>query len=150
MYGSEIRNVIEQFDIKSFKGVCTLDSVPKLSPSDWVIANVTSEHHWTYLHLNSIIDGDQHFEFFDPLGYHDNPEELMKNSIKHGFFAYNQSQVQPSTSTICGLYCIYFAIIRAENQDLTFTDICNYCFTTEPEINEKRVLNFFSKNKINM
>ena len=84
--------------------------------------------HWIVLYyINGI------FEYFDPLGIQ--PSVLfinfMKQYTKHIIF--NTIPVQPSFTSTCGEYCIFFSSFR--NRDVPFTKIMQYMQNDETVMN---------------
>ena len=146
MQGSDIELLVNGFKIPNFRGVYTIQSIPDLNIHEFVIFNLSATPpgtHWVYLTLRSKdkYTGESHFEIFDSLGC--NVSYIEENLIKaNSFYISNTYAVQPKTSNKCGLYCIYFAIMKSENEDYDFFDLMNVCFTVNLDENDSEVVKF--------
>lgn len=151
MQGSEIEVLIEACEIPDFKGVYTVKTIPKLKEKEFIIFNLSSDlpgTHWVYLTLDSRDEaGQYHYQLMDSLGA--NSTFIKKNfeSIDK-VYVYNTFPVQPETSNKCGLYCIYFAIIKSENEDIDdFFELVKSSFSVDIKENDERVISFLKNYK---
>jgi len=129
---------------RHFDKVRAIDELPpKLGLRHFVIVNEQERKlegsHWLVIfrsHKDSI-------EIFNSLGYSNilNLRPYLKFNFKATIY-YNNTPVQKSTSSSCGLYCIYFAIYRLLNLDQSFEEIMDEIFTSDLETNENKVLKF--------
>ena len=58
---------------------------------------------------------------------------------------FNESQIQPSTSTWCGQFAIFFLFERLHNLDFKYHDLVNLLFTDNLDHNQKKVESFFEE-----
>ena len=100
--------------------------------------------HWIGIHRNS----EEETEYFDSLGI--NVEFIREKLPKYSKLAVgNLSQLQPSTSDLCGQFVSVFLMYRLANLDLSFEDNINALFTCDLENNEKIVLNHMRNDILN-
>lgn len=146
--GSEIETLIHSYKIPDFKGIYTIASIPKLEVHQFVIFNLSPTPpgtHWAYLTLRSVDSNNkEHFEMIDSLGVR-SCEKIKAHLPRDSFVVYNQTQLQPNESKICGLYCVYYAVLKSENEDLDFDDLVRFAFTQDVNSNDARVSHFFMK-----
>ena len=130
-------------DLKDFYlGCFSSDNYPDhLKPCDFFIVNKDSSKekgsHWMLVILSG-----KNIEFFDSCG---TSEEFVKKFLKLNkkyVCVYNTSPVQPTVSSSCGEFCIYFAHKRLLNKDLSFGKVINRIFTSDQDKNNKKVLEF--------
>jgi hypothetical protein len=79
------------------------------------------------------------------LGVDDTKKDLLKKFCKiktKNKLKINETAVQSSTSTICGLFVLYFAIHRFHNADLGFNTLLNEIFSLDLSLNEQLVNEF--------
>ena len=152
MESSEFRSYFLHFPaiFKLFDGVFSFDKIPKkLKLHHFVICNtdVSSGEgkHWFCLYKSK----KNTIECFDSLGVE---SETKKNNLLNicQFYSANElkinsTQVQASTSTTCGKFCLMFIIERLHNPDLTFDELLDFIFTDDCNENEKTVANFFDE-----
>jgi len=149
MQGSEIEILIEACQVPDFKGVYTVQSIPQLKEKEFVIFNLSAElpgTHWAYLILDSIDEtGHCHYQLMDSLGAKSSFVKDNFNSI-NAAYVYNTFPVQPETSNKCGLYCVYFAIIKSENEDIDdFFELLSDSFSSDLNKNDEIVISFLTQ-----
>lgn len=81
-------------------------------------------------------------EIFDSLSV-DN--EYIKRHVPPycQFAVANRTQIQPSSSNLCGQYVVCFITMRLLNLDLEFEDVINSIFTANLQDNDRIVSEFF-------
>jgi len=129
-----------------FLSVTSIDKLPTVFPlRHFVIVNLspsgTVGSHWTLL----VRSHKKCIEVFNSLGC-DNIDTFMPH-FQFRFAAeieYNNTQVQKSTTSTCGLFCIYFIIHRALNFDQSLDEIMTEIFSHNLEENENKVTKFCS------
>lgn len=97
------------------------------------------------LHWYCVMKNDNCLEIFDALG-------TSMLAVKERLSSYeqdidilvNQTPVQPSDSSLCGEFVIYFIVNRLCNIDLDFEDVLNDLFSENQESNVARVRDFLS------
>ena len=148
MQGSEIERLVETYKIPDFRGVCTIASIPDLEEHQFVIFNLSPSppgSHWAYLCLRAIDENQKkHYELIDSLGVDE--KTITSNFPADSFYIYNKTALQPTDSKKCGLYCVYYAALKAENEDLDFYDLTRLAFTKSVSINDARVTEFFTNH----
>ena len=65
---------------------------------------------------------------------------MVRNELK-----INSTQVQASTSTTCGKFCLMFIIERLHNPDMSYDELLNEIFSDDCNENEKTVELFFNE-----
>ena len=95
-----------------FQGVYAADNFPlKLPINSFVIVNTAKANeygsHWVLLAKNSV----DHTLFSDPLGFHIRRYRSLQQRLSYMVEPIIQYSfpLQPFTSNLCGLYCIYIA-----------------------------------------
>lgn len=149
MQSSEFDNLFKRYPCiyKHFKGVCSIDTIPKLKLHEFVIFNEDFSYgkgtHWLTL-CNS---KKTVLECFDSLGLDLKKQELLRHYLKVDkpivYVKFNETEFQPKDSSNCGLYAAYFAINRLLNLDLSLNKFFEFYFSLDAEVNEGKVLNFF-------
>ena len=149
MESNEFYKILNNFPFvkKVFKGVCSIDTIPKLKKFEFVICNTDvsagSGRHWFVLGRFS----KSEIECFDSLGVDDDKKAVIKTILtKLGFngqLQINLTPVQASTTDSCGKFCLYFILERLFNPDLTLDDLLNSIFEDNCLKNEINVQNFF-------
>ena len=91
--------------------------------------------HWIGIHRNSY----EETEYFDSLGVN---VEFVKTSLpKYSLCGVgNETQLQPSSSDLCGQFVAVFLVFRLLNLDLSFEDAINALFSNNVERNQETVL----------
>lgn len=148
MQANELQLIIEKFPsiLCHFKGIFSIDNVPKRIRKNCflIINNQTSTEpgqHWFCL----IKKSSQNYEYFDSLGVNETRLDLLKYFKILPFYSivkFNETCLQNSTSSTCGLFVLYFLIHRLHNFDMSFSEIMNEIFTVNTEQNEILVENF--------
>ena len=136
--------------LANFLGVFAQDQLFSLSVKSFpvfLIVNFDSSDgdgtHWIALRLSK-----RAIEIFDPLGFNISrwpnvPHYLLDflhtfSTHRHIFIS---PELQPTDSTLCGFYCIFFVIFR---QTHSFFSCTNY-FSATLTHNDKLLTNFFNK-----
>lgn len=125
-------------------GVRPINKIPKkLGTKKFVIVNLSESSqpgsHWVVIsriHKHSL-------EIFNSLGFEN--LNAVKPYLTFPFRAeltYNNSPLQASDTSTCGLYCIYYAIHRFLNLDLNFEDFLEETFKKDVNKNELKVTLF--------
>lgn len=149
MQGKELVDFIENIPalLPNFRGVYAINTLPrKLNKRNFFFCN-TDLNTGLGLHWQCIVKNDSNeLEYFDSLGLtSDKLDTFLKyNKIKAKALLYNETPVQPVTSDKCGLFCIYFAVHRLLNIDVSFNTIINEIFETNTSSNETLVDSFLS------
>lgn len=129
---------------KHWKGVKAIDKIPHTIPiRHFIIVNLSpSSHpgsHWIVLFRSH----SKSLEVFNSLGFSNLND--VRPYLKFNFsteLTYNNTAVQMSTSSSCGLYCIYFAIHRLLDLDQPFEEFLDEIFSSDKINNESRVAKF--------
>lgn len=130
-------------------GVYAVDELPLERPvqkSIYVINTDVSTGpglHWVVVFLPR---QDLHGEFFDSLGqdltaYHNNIKDFMFTNVSH--YLFNAKRLQQDSSSVCGLYCIYYIMHRCSG--LSLPDIVNH-FGSNVACNDFKVFNWWNKH----
>ena len=146
MFTSDFKAYFDKLPIisKHFVGVRAIDELaPTLHVRQFIVVNMSPKHHsgshWVLIfrsHKDTV-------EIFNSLGF--NNLAPLRPYLKFNFkthLTYNNTPVQLSTSSTCGLYVIYFAIFRLLNLDQSFQDIMDEFFCTDLSVNENKVTKF--------
>lgn len=134
-----------------FFGVYSIDSLPISLPiKKFLIVNLDPQtapgSHWLVICRPSRFI----LEIFNSLGF-----ETLDILMPHFKFRtrfevhFNKQQFQENLSTICGFFCIYFAIFRVLNYDMSFEHLLEDIFDVDLNINETKTFNFCSNLIIN-
>lgn len=100
---------------KTFSGVFAANEINKIPSPSFAIVNTdelgSSGKHWVAVYLN-----DNLCEFFDsmgqsPLDYHSTWYNFLLNKSKS--FIHNEEKIQPTGSSTCGEFCIFYTIMRS-------------------------------------
>lgn len=147
MQGSEIEAIICKVPTiyNHFKGIYSIDTLPKLlKKRSFIICN-TAEQNKPGQHWICICKTDNEIELFDSLGIDSSKKNLLTKFCKFKnvrFLKVNETPFQsPSTST-CGLFVIYFAVQRFHNLDLGFNTLLQEIFSNSLIVNEENVKSF--------
>jgi hypothetical protein len=85
-------------------------------------------------------------ECFDSLGVNLERQSQLKaqqfTGIRQIYF--NKNQLQPSDSSSCGQFCLFFIFERLHNLDFSFGELINEILTEEKKTNEKIVTEFYN------
>jgi len=129
-----------------FLSVTSINKIPASLPvRHFVVVNLSSTlpgSHWILM----VRSHKKCIEVFNSLGCEN--LDILVPHLKFRFAAeieYNNTQVQKSTTSSCGLYCIYFIIHRALNFDLGLDDVMTEIFTHDLTENENKVATFCSQ-----
>lgn len=131
---------------KFFLGVFSIDTLPqKIAINYFLICNTdTSEGdgiHWFALFRPN----KTNLECFDSLGVCNQKKQILTSIHFLGVrkLKFNESQIQPDRSSLCGQYSIYFLFERLHNLDYKFHELLNEIFSDNLEDNQKTVQCFF-------
>lgn len=122
MNNLEISNILsgEHF----FGGVYSSNNIPKHIENKFYVINTQESslpgNHWVVIYFSSIP------EFFDSLGKSPkNYDVFFENHLVFNgpTYKYSTKRVQSANNSLCGLYCIYYCLLRSKG--LTFNDIIN-------------------------
>ena len=129
-----------------FMGVFSSDTLPtsiKKRPAIIVCNTDPSDRggeHWICIY----IDKNRRGEFFDSFGRRP-CQPFCSFMDRHCInWTYNDRQLQHVLSTVCGAYCIFFAIYKSYGHDM-HRIVC--AFTDNPIINDRLVDRFVRKLK---
>ena len=133
----------------NFLGCFAQDELTSLSSSlpVYMIVNFDNSYsngsHWIALRIDKL-----RLEIFDPLGFNSlrwpsTPHLLLDFLHKYSSTRriLTSKEIQPYSSTLCGLYCVFFIIYRSVH---TFSTCTRY-FSTDLKKNDQILLNFFNK-----
>ena len=127
MLGSEIEQYFKSHPLlkRHFLGIFASDQIGQISFRNKTFAVVNTDtlegegQHW-FLVMRSKAETD----CFDSLGI--SKEEVQKRLGYKRNLNFNESAVQPVSSANCGVYVIYFALVRLLNYDETFEQALKY------------------------
>lgn len=146
LYSSEFKAYFNRLPIigMHFNSVRAIDELPRtLGLRQFIIVNEQERKfegsHWVVIFRSH----KDCLEIFNSLGYKNISK--LRPYLKFNFKAtiiYNNTAVQKSTSSSCGLYSIYFAIFRLLNLDQSFEEILDEIFVSDLETNENKVSRF--------
>jgi len=128
-----------------FVGVFSIDTLPATLENRKFLFCNTAPHDKIGEHWFCLSNIDNKIEVFDSLGVDDTKKDLLKKFCKiktKNKLKINETAVQSSTSTICGLFVLYFAIHRFHNADLGFNTLLNEIFSLDLSLNEQLVNEF--------
>ena len=135
---------------KYFLGVFSIDTLPKKIPlNHFLICNTDTSDgpgvHWFALFRST----KDNIECFDSLGVNPEKQETLraKNFLGVKKLKFNESQIQPNNSVLCGQYSIYFLFERLHNLDYKFHELINELFSDDLEANQKTVECFFEESQ---
>lgn len=147
MFTNDFEKYFEGHLSAHFKGVFAFDQIPTtLKPSNFIICNTSNANdlgeHWFVIYRNG-----NTVECFDSLGI--NSEKLLRFNTKITFrgakkLKYNITQVQSSSTSTCGLFCVFFIYQRFYNTDLNFTELLNEIYSVDVNENEMNVKTFLN------
>src|SRR5205085_1235542 len=134
-------DIIKQLkNIKHFRGVYTIDTIPKKIKNEYSVLNtkkITDPEvgHWVVV-VN--LDKNKEATYFDSYGL-PIPREILKYLYTSGKdIICQENQLQMSDSVLCGYFCIH--LIKEMNKGKSFYDVV-YSFKQNPDLfNEKKVV----------
>jgi hypothetical protein len=146
MHGWEIRELLQSIPVvySHFEGICSKDEAEKFKfkkHDSFIIANTeTSDKvgsHWLVIYQSR-----GHVEVFNSMGT--SAEEISNFFVfaDYSSLEFNSFQVQPTGSSSCGHFCIYFVTHRIVHLASSFKDICNAIFKSDCHKNEEYVSEF--------
>ena len=129
-----------------FMGVFSCDTLPRHVPKRpaIIVCNTDpsdrSGEHWICIYIS----GNRHGEFFDSFGRKPGSPfcEFLNRHCVH--WTYNDKQLQNIFSSVCGAYCVFFAIYKSYGHDMQRI-VC--AFTNNTMINDCLVDRFVRKLK---
>jgi hypothetical protein len=144
--GFEFDKYFNKIDLSSqlFFGVYSIDLIPIIPIKHFVICNLSPSNepgtHWIVI----LRPDNTSLEIFNSLGYKnlDTLKPHLKNFSHSVDLEFNYDQFQPDDSTYCGYFCIYFAIHRVLNYDLSFVTILEDYFSSNKNNNNELVYNY--------
>jgi hypothetical protein len=146
LFSSDFKTYFDRLPIiaKHFHSVVALDEFPSSLPvRQFIVVNRSIRlhrgSHWLLIfrsHLDTV-------EIFNSLGFTnlDDIRPYLKFNFK-AHLSYNNTAVQLSTTSSCGLYCIYFAVFRILNLDQPFDEVLDEIFCNDLHTNENKVAQF--------
>ncbi len=132
---SQLRHILSTHTSKKrFKSldVCAINELPDYEihwsrPGGYIVnsdPNFKPGRHWVAIYLPALHSGrkETKVEFFDPYGcppstYGKQILQFIKANT-NSQYVFNTLQVQPNSSTLCGLYCCYFILNRLEGEKM--------------------------------
>ena len=84
-------------------------------------------------------------EVFDSLG---GTEDFIHSLPRYRkSIEFNSTQLQSPSSDKCGQFAACFLLLRIFNLDISFSDCVSTFFTSDFDLNEKKVLDFIENNE---
>lgn len=153
MNGEDLKQFLISINSVSsyFKGIFSINTLPLyLNNPSFVICNYDTDKkpgsHWFCLFRCS----QNKVECFDSLGLNSERLKLISDNLKIKYvthITYNETQVQSKFTSTCGNFVLYFAIQRLHNLDLSFSELLNEIFDSDPIKNENTVKKFLETIK---
>ena len=137
----ETEPVVSRF----YEGVYSLDEIPKELPiRHFVVVNLSKKDeegtHWIVICRSD----PSIYEIFNSLGF-----ETLGNLVPEYFavssdtdIIYNGHSFQMENTSTCGYFCVYFAVHRVFNYDMSFHSFLESFFDECQAVNEERVIKF--------
>jgi len=148
MLANELISRLQKMFFKdNFAGLYASDKIPKyLQNRQFIIlntdpSNLPGRHWFAAVRINNVI------ECFDSLGITNQKKVFIINHLNIdgvNYLQFNTTQLQPSSSVLCGQYVLYFLFERFHNLDINFDDLLNQIFTDDHSKNEERVIHFMN------
>jgi len=144
-----IAKLQKTFYKNNFAGIYASDKIPKtIKNKHFIILNTDpssqpGRHWYAIVRINNVL------ECFDSLGNSNDQKLLITNRLNIkgvSFIQFNITQLQPTSSILCGQFVLYYLFERYHNLDLDFDELLNEIFTDDLQKNEETVLNFISQN----
>ncbi len=140
----QISSILKKAIGKGCLGVFPSDKIPAKvkGPCTMVIntdASTNPGSHWVAI----FITRDGIAEYFDSYGQPPEVAEISSFLNRYRMRYYNKKQVQGPFSSVCGHYCIYFAIQRWQNVHMK--DIVNK-FSNDHEENDEMITQWINDN----
>ena len=136
---------------KHFQGDYAFDKYPRdLAPRNFILWNSSSElpgEHWRVVYRHPDINI---VDLFDPLGLtSEKVKSLSLKFIPEAQIEFNVTPVQKLTSNSCGYFCLYFAVHRIINADLSIRQLITEDFSpSDLDRNLTVIKDFFKHNGI--
>ena len=149
MQSGEFRPFLSHFGLlDKFDCVCSIDNIPKsLKLNHFIICNIDKKDnpglHW-FIFLRY---SKSTIVCFDSLSIDESKKNLLTKNCKfRGVenILFNETKFQAEDTDSCGLFCLYFLIQSAFNQDLHFEVLLESIFKERTDVNEKIVKDFFA------
>ena len=148
----QLKSIIgkDKFARKSFCGVIPIDYLPKtrlLKTCSFIVNTEDSSKpgkHWIviYAPLNGFV------EYFDPFGLKPTKSEILEfMKINGNNFIYNPHQIQASSSYYCGLFCLFYILLRSRR--ISMLKIIKF-FNEHSNLNDDIIKIIFKKLNINL
>lgn len=129
---------------RHFHSVRAIDELPRTLPvRHFVIVNLSPRHHSGSHWLVILRSQKDTIEIFNSLGFQNLAQirpYLNFNFRTH--LTYNNTAFQLSSSSSCGLYCIYYVVFRLLNLDMDFEEVLDEIFCSNKVENENKVAKF--------
>ena len=149
MLASEIISKLEKTIFKKyFAGIFSRDNIPRnLKDKHFIILNTDIKsgvglHWYTVVRVNDLI------ECFDSLGIRDDQKNFICSNFNFkgiSHVTFNTTQIQPSFSTLCGQYVLFYLFERYHNLDLEFDELVNIIFSEQLSKNDETVVTFMNE-----
>lgn len=153
MFASQFRTALEAhfpLVVQHYQGPFEFDNYPHDLPERnfilWNSALQLPGEHWRIIYRchNSV-------DIFDPLGLSE--EKIKEWNLQFNdkiHIAFNINPIQPNSSPSCGWFCLYFAIHRVLNPDLSMRQLLAEDFSRNPDSNLEIIKTFFSQYGISI
>lgn len=130
--------------LRLFSGVYAIDELPKIIPiRHFFICNLSPKHesgsHW----ITVMRSENNSLDIFNSLG-----QENLNYILPHFKFRkkyelnYNEDLFQDLSTKTCGFFCIYFAVQRILNYDMSLEHVLEDIFVSDPIKNDELVTSF--------
>ena len=135
---------------KYFLGVFSIDTLPKRIPINYFLICNTDTSSGPGIHWFALFRASKsNLECFDSLGVNTAKQQILRAINFSGVkkLKFNESQLQPNNSSLCGQFSIYFLFERLHNLDYKFHELLNELFSDNLDTNQKVVECFFEDFK---
>ena len=122
-----------------FVGVFSIDTLPETIEDRKFLFCNTVPHTKIGEHWFCLSKVNNKIEVFECIEVDNTKKDLLNKFFKiktKNKLKVNDTAVQSSTSTSCGLFALYFAINRFHNVDLGFKALLNEIFSSDVSLNE--------------
>ena len=153
MLSSNFKQIFESYPQvnRLFDGVFAINTIPKklLKVKHFIVCNTDTDtgpgKHWFCILRSS----RNTIECFDSLGITNEKKTFLFNLFKAKPFIreikINVDRIQSLTSETCGEFVIFFLFERLHNQDMSYDELINECFSTNIDQNENSVTSFYKE-----
>jgi len=151
LHGFEFEQLFDKVEVARhfYAGVYSVDEIPKeIKTRQFVVVNLSPKSepgtHWFVISRS-----DQYlYEIFNSLGFESVDELAPHLSFdSHADIVFNGERFQAKTSTSCGYFCVFYAIHRVLNYDMSFHHLLDFFFDHDSAVNEDRVIKFCQRLK---